>query len=182
MTKVNIFLDLDGVMVDLGKGLHDAIGRGYPEERMPEDRFNSYIKTMYADVADVCGSIEAFWATVPPLADYRVLFDHIVNVNGLPTILTATPKEYDVGCPEDIQAANGKKMWVKTFLSTDAKAITTRSNKKQTFIVPGEVNILIDDYIANIKRWRYAGGIAIHHTDIKTTIDALDKVLADVGS
>ena len=28
-------------------------------------------------------------------------------------------------------------------------------------------NILIDDYIKNIREWENKGGIGIHHTDVK---------------
>ena len=179
---INVFLDLDGVMVDLDSGLHRAIGRGYPTEILPDFEFKQYIHQMYADVVKSSGSLREFWGNLPAMTNYWELFDTIVANHGYPTILTATPKEYPVGCPEDVEAAQGKRDWVARRLSANVPVITTRSNRKQDFIVQGSTNILIDDYLANIKRWRDAGGIAIHHTSIDRSIAEFLKVLQDVSS
>ena len=37
-------------------------------------------------------------------------------------------------------------------------------------------NILIDDYIKNIREWENKGGIGIHHTDVSKTISELKRL------
>ena len=37
-------------------------------------------------------------------------------------------------------------------------------------------NILIDDYIKNIREWEAKGGIGIHHTDVGKTISELKRL------
>ena len=40
----------------------------------------------------------------------------------------------------------------------------------------GKPNILIDDYIKNIREWQAAGGTGIHHTDVRKTISELKRL------
>ena len=40
----------------------------------------------------------------------------------------------------------------------------------------GEPNVLIDDYMKNIKEWNAKGGIGIHHTNTGKTIAELKKL------
>ncbi len=40
----------------------------------------------------------------------------------------------------------------------------------------GSSNLLIDDYIKNIKEWETAGGIGIIHTDTGKTLGELKKL------
>ena len=44
------------------------------------------------------------------------------------------------------------------------------------FGVTRKPNILIDDYMKNIREWEAAGGIGILHTDASSTINDLKKV------
>ena len=40
----------------------------------------------------------------------------------------------------------------------------------------GEPNVLVDDYIKNIKEWEAKGGIGIHHTSVPKTINDLKRL------
>ena len=53
-----------------------------------------------------------------------------------------------------------------------------RRDQKQAFAKDrdGEPNVLIDDYIKNIKEWEEKGGIGIHHTSVPKTINDLKRL------
>ena len=53
-----------------------------------------------------------------------------------------------------------------------------RRDQKQAFAKDrdGEPNVLIDDYIKNIKEWEEKGGIGIHHLSVSTTLNELKKL------
>ena len=51
-----------------------------------------------------------------------------------------------------------------------------RSQKQQYATTDGKPNILIDDYMKNINEWEKKGGIGIHHTDPRKTINELKRL------
>ena len=57
--------------------------------------------------------------------------------------------------------------------------LVKRSQKKNYamtgFGVTRKPNILIDDYIKNIREWESKGGIGIHHTNVSKTIAELKR-------
>ena len=50
--------------------------------------------------------------------------------------------------------------------------------QKQAFAknAEGKPNVLIDDYIKNIKEWEAKGGIGIHHTDTSKSLSELKSL------
>ena len=48
--------------------------------------------------------------------------------------------------------------------------------KQQYAVTDGKPNILIDDYMKNIKEWENKGGIGVHHTDPRKTISELKRL------
>jgi len=70
----------------------------------------------------------------------------------------------------------GKKVWLKKNAKpTGDVLLVQRADKKKYATSNGKPNILIDDYIKNIKEWEAAGGIGIHHTSPSNTISQLKK-------
>ena len=54
--------------------------------------------------------------------------------------------------------------------------LVKREDKQKYAMSDGVANILIDDYIKNIREWEAQGGIGIHHTSAKNTINSLKKL------
>ena len=54
--------------------------------------------------------------------------------------------------------------------------LVLRSQKQKYATTGGKANVLIDDYIKNIKEWESKGGIGIHHTSVPKTIGELKKL------
>ena len=49
--------------------------------------------------------------------------------------------------------------------------------QKQAFAQTDEKpNVLIDDYIKNIKEWESKGGIGVHHTSVGKSIGELNRL------
>ena len=54
--------------------------------------------------------------------------------------------------------------------------LVKRQDKKKYAVIDGVQNVLIDDYLKNIKEWESAGGIGIHHINAQTSINSLKKL------
>ena len=73
---------------------------------------------------------------------------------------------------------NGKMKWLSKntkFKKFNIKLVL-RSEKQQYAMTNGKPNVLIDDYIKNIKEWEAKGGIGIHHTDVGKDINELKRI------
>ena len=54
--------------------------------------------------------------------------------------------------------------------------LVMRSQKQKYAMRNGKPNILIDDYVKNIKEWEAKGGIGVHHTDVSKTVGKLKRL------
>ena len=167
-----VFIDLDGVMVNLNAGLMEHYNYRFPETRTPSDVVQ--INNMWADISV---NHPTFWFDLQPMDDYKKLYKKIQEIDPSPVILSATPEPYtDL---DDTRCRNQKISWVYKYLGPAQayRTIITKSKLKQNFINTAfDQNILIDDSVWNIDRWRNAGGIAIHHSDIDSTIQQLEDL------
>jgi hypothetical protein len=152
----HIFLDLDGTISNFDQHAFDLFG-AHPRDMGDEKLWQCV------------DSSPIFWSEMPPMPYASKLWNFIVST-GVPfSVLTGCPKSnYDL-------AAAHKRSWVKKHFG-DAEVITCLSKNKPTFMRnPGD--ILIDDFVVNIRRWEKAGGIAIKHYDGDRTIEKLSKIL-----
>ena len=80
---------------------------------------------------------------------------------------------------KDPSSKNGKMKWLSknTEFRRGNIHLVTRA-QKQAFAknAQGEPNVLIDDYIKNIKEWEEKGGIGIHHTSVPRTLGELKRL------
>ena len=78
----------------------------------------------------------------------------------------------------DPSSRNGKLKWLAK--NTDFKRrnilLVKRSQKQQYAKTGGKPNVLIDDYIKNIKEWESKGGIGVHHTSVGKSIGELNRL------
>jgi hypothetical protein len=54
--------------------------------------------------------------------------------------------------------------------------LVLRAQKASFAQTDGKPNVLIDDYIKNIKEWENKGGIGIHHTAVPKTLNELKRL------
>lgn len=166
---IQCFIDLDGVMVDLHKGLKEKLNFEFPI-----DRDKDIIHSMWYNIAN---NHPTFWMDLEPTPYYKELYKAIIDVCKNPLILSATPEPY-VNKDND-NCKSQKISWVYKHLGAQQalNTIITKSKLKQNFINPEYgINVLIDDHPLNIKRWQNAGGIGIHHVNVEDTIKQLKEL------
>ena len=158
----NIYCDMDGVLVDLYKGLRNVLGRVYDHDEWHKNSEEK--KQLIRDYPN-------FWETLPTMEDFSGLWGFIGPFS--PCILTAYA-EWD---KED--SCREKWIWIQNHTKVPEERFhcVARADKQKYAVTPeGKPNVLIDDYILNIREWRAAGGIGIMHTDAAHTVMKLKNL------
>jgi len=162
-----VFVDLDGVLVDLQKGYSQITGEKY--KKMSHEDFvpilHSYLDNLTTK------QIVNFWANLPKTQECDELWS-LVKQNQ-PLILTASGNS--------APACEGKKIWCSKNLNLDKNRVfcSKNSQDKQNYASPR--SILIDDYKRNIKQFNAAGGHGIHHTHLEKTKSKFNQILKNLG-
>jgi len=152
-----IYCDMDGVLADFEKGVRDQIGGVFDDDRWPE-------------------LPDDFFLNLEPMPDAKKLWGFIKQYD--PFILTAIPRSSRG--PISKRATKDKIRFMKRWFGVDSDRIypVTRKNKKN-FAKDGRdgrPNILIDDHIGNIREFKSAGGLGIHHKSSSKTISELKNI------
>ena len=158
-TLPHVYLDMDGVIVNLEKGAFKVHGKQLSDVQRPErwDKISD-TKDFWKNLEWMPGA-EKLWNFLKPYA---------------PSIMSAWTKH-------DPNSAGGKADWLKSHvgkLPRDRVNLVMRSDKKR-FARDGRTrqpNILVDDHPKNIGEWEANGGIGIHHTSVNKTIAQLKKL------
>ena len=149
-----IYCDMDMVLVDF-------VGRA---EELIGDKFTNVDKE---ERWEAIKSKKDFWHTLDWMPGAQRMWKLINKYDA--NILSAYSNR-------DKNSRPGKKVWLKKNAKpTGDVLLVQRADKKKYATSNGKPNILIDDYIKNIKEWEAAGGIGIHHTSPSNTISQLKK-------
>ena len=151
-----IYCDLDEVLVDFRRGADEAVGGDFVKMDKDE-RWNKVNQT------------KGFWSNLGWKSNAKRLHDFIIRYN--PHVLSAYTGR-------DPTSKIGKMKWLKKNANFKRGNIhlVLRSQKKSYATTDEKPNILIDDYIKNIREWEAKGGIGIHHTDVGKTINELKRL------
>jgi 5'(3')-deoxyribonucleotidase len=157
---------MDGVIADFVKAFNQTFEAHYPEHT-PMDKIGS-IKHKLDEVNP------NFWDEIPPMHDAKKLMNFLADKDF--EILTA----YASWSP---RSKHAKVKWMAKHFGVPASKIHTvlRAEKKNYAMTNGKPNILIDDYAKNIKEFRDAGGIGIHHIGATSTISKLKEILENIN-
>ena len=152
----DIYCDMDQVLVDFMKGADEAVGGSFVTSDKGE-RWNKINQT------------KRFWAELEWMPGARKLYQFIARYD--PHVLSAYSSR-------DPNSQNGKKKWLNkhTNFSRSNTNLVKRADKQKFAMEDGKPNILIDDYIKNIKEWEAKGGIGIHHTNVGKTLAELKRL------
>ena len=151
-----IYCDLDEVLVDFMRGANAAVGGDFVKMDADE-RWNKI------------NQVKGFWANLGWKPNAKKLHDFIIRYN--PHVLSAHTGR-------DPTSKVGKMKWLKKNAGFKRANIhlVMRSQKQSYATTDDKPNILIDDYIKNIREWEAKGGIGIHHTDVGKTISELKRL------
>ncbi len=154
-----IFLDLDGVLADFDAASIALFGK-HPrraEQVLGTPEFWRHIQ--------LAGS---FYRGLALTSDAMKLYRAVAHLS--PIILT--------GVPAGGWAEEQKIAWVEQHFP-GVKVITCRAREKFLYMRhPGDV--LVDDYLKYKELWEQAGGVFIHHTSVRSTIQKLARLGFDL--
>ena len=158
-TLPHVYLDMDGVIVNLEKGAFKVHGKQLSDVKRPE-RWDKI-----SDTKD-------FWKNLEWMPGSKKLWNFLKPYK--PSIMSAYAKN-------EPNSAQGKEDWLKKNVEKLPRSrinLVMRSDK-QRFARDGRTqapNILIDDHEKNIREWESKGGIGIHHTSVERTIARLKEI------
>ena len=160
LTKVNeaelpqIYCDMDMVICDFIGGYEKLTGK-------------DFAKTDKEERWEAIKAKKDFWATLDWMPGSQRMWNLINKYNA--NILSAYSNR-------DGNSRPGKQKWLsKNAKPTGRIHLVMRTDKQKYATTGGKPNILIDDYLKNIKEWESAGGIGIHHKSPTTTISRLKR-------
>jgi len=149
----DLYLDLDGVMVDFDKHKYRI-----------KNHFDSDAE-MWAEI----NKVPHWFLNLDPMPDAFVLWNFLKQYKV--TILTAIPRT-----AQKEHAADDKREWVHRYLGEDVPVITCYGIEKQEYAVRGYRSVLIDDTGRNVGQWVRRGGTGILHRDAENTIAFLKEL------
>ena len=158
-----IFVDMDGVLVDLKQGLSNLLDQDLTQ--LPLEEWNKHFYS-FSDGLN-SSDLTDFYACLPPMKGYETLWKSLDKYN--PLILTSISKRNPVML--------GKKIWCQEYLNLGPDKIYFSRNSGQKKEFASKMSILIDDSESNIVEWREAGGTAIHHISVGETIKTFENLI-----
>ena len=175
-----IMLDMDGVVADYARGVKELCGMSIEDWKdrckkmtdskgnVPPEVSNNKLHKMVTD-----SGIE-FWENLNWMKDGKQLWSFLKNHDV--EILSAYKKKRNdpKGYSHD-----GKLLWLDRNMRIPKNKINLvmrEDKQKYALNAAGKPNILVDDYIKNIKEFEAAGGIGVHHTSASKTIAKLKKL------
>lgn len=154
--QYQLFLDLDGVLVDFDGGVQELTGR------LPGDMEPRQMWPRLARTAD-------FYDNLDWMSDGKSLWEFSLRHN--PVILT--------GLPLGKWAEPQKRAWCRRELGEQVEVITcmTREKADRAAARSGEhTPVLVDDREKLREAWEAMGGIFIHHRSAAESIARLEEL------
>lgn len=153
-TYRRLYLDCDGVLADFDAAFIAKFGhtpRSYEDVNGPDVFWR-----------DIQAESPNFYRDLPLMHDARELFDAVKHLR--PIILT--------GCPRGGWAEMQKLAWAAEHFP-GTPMVVCRSKDKCHYLHAGDV--LVDDFLKYRHLWEKAGGVFIHHTSAKASIECLGR-------
>jgi hypothetical protein len=152
-----LFVDLDGVLADFDSAVKRITG-AYPSELD--------VKSMWSQLARTDG----FYEHLDWMPDGRELWNAVRDLS--PTILT--------GLPLGRWAEPQKRAWCARELGPEVPVITCLSRnkaKRAREVTPERATpVLVDDRERLREAWEGIGGIFVHHTSARSSIERIESI------
>lgn len=195
--EIQIYCDLDGVLVDFENGAVDYINLDLasPSDRVPsiflkrlnklQNKLQSLGRDQQVEISDLSRDPERriqevrrymymrlednfeFWQRLAWTPDGRGLWEYISKLDPQVKILTA---------PMQAQGSrDGKVAWVQQNLGRQYEVILEEDKWKHA--APN--HLLIDDTFKKVKGWSEATGLVIHHINTEDTLTTLKDLFSE---
>lgn len=152
---MKIFLDMDGVIVDLVSGLLSQYNKDHHDSVKPQDikafGIHNYVKIKHA-IYNYFKLPGMFGKNLEPFENAVQVIKMIVDEYPQTYILT-TPHDSSETCERD------KKEWVREHLPFFSTKNMIFSHHKHLLAKPGDV--ILEDKPANLKKWKENNGISV---------------------
>ena len=152
----SIYCDMDQVLCAFMKAADSAVG-------------GSFVQADKTDRWNKINQVKGFWENLEWMPGAKALYKKIMKYDA--HILSAYSGR-------DPTSRTGKMKWLAK--NTDFKRskinLVMRSQKQRFATTDGKPNVLVDDYIKNIKEWESKGGIGVHHTTVSKSIGELNRL------
>ena len=152
----SIYCDMDQVLCAFMKAADSAVG-------------GSFVQADKTDRWNKINQVKGFWENLEWMPGAKALYKKIMKYDA--HILSAYSGS-------DPTSKTGKMKWLAK--NTDFKRskinLVMRSHKQRFATTDGKPNVLVDDYIKNIKEWESKGGIGVHHTTVSKSISELNRL------
>tara|TARA_Y100000310_G_scaffold181373_1_gene181300 strand:+ start:1876 stop:2415 length:540 start_codon:yes stop_codon:yes gene_type:complete len=163
-SQPTVYCDLDEVLVDFLGGINKFLdGKKFEDVAY-------WKKTGINKRAIIDSQTDHAYGGLGWKSDGKKLWNFIEKYK--PHILSSYPSSWAPNARSD------KFKWIKRNLG-NIKAnrihLVKRVDKMKHATTGGQPNLLIDDFHINIKEWKSAGGIGIHHKSTASTISQLKK-------
>ena len=179
--QVQVYVDMDGVLVNMDKGFEAASGGYTPDNLWKSPEFHGDKKAAKKSFWKIIGRVPNFWINLEPMPDALALWDFVRDnfKNPKPVILSA-------GQGADIVAQ--KTAWIRKHIDPTVKVIIAPAGEKKPEYIfqatPGQrvTHVLVDDTQKNINVWDNEAKhqVAILHTDAASSINQLKAFLPEV--
>ena len=150
-----IYCDMDQVLCNFMKRADEVTG--------------GFVKSNKEEKWKEISNTKDFWADLDWMSGAKRMYQIIIKYDA--HILSAASGR-------DSNSKPGKMKWISknTKFPRGKIHLVNRSQKQAYAMTAGKPNILIDDYIKNIREWEAKGGIARHHTNVSKTINELKRL------
>ena len=156
--KPTIYCDMDMVLCDFLKGAKEVLGTDFPKA----DKRTKW---------PMISAKKDFWVSLEWMPGAKKMWSFISSYD--PHILSAYSTK-------DANSRKGKMNWLRGNAKLTQKSrihlVMREDKQKYAMTTDGKPNLLIDDYIKNIKEWENKGGVGIHHTDVNKTLKELTNL------
>jgi 5'(3')-deoxyribonucleotidase len=189
-----IFLDMDGVIVDMATTLCNEMRNMLKTQNKYSKKFwnkypnfdlnninETYLKEIFIakDIGKELSKVEKNIKnlTYKPLSNNPDLWTNLPIYSGAKPFVEYLLDHWEVtilSSPVDLDSIIGKELWLNSHFPALLHNAIFETDK---FLYAGPKNILIDDRPKNTKLWKEAGGISILHKNFTTTLEELQQYL-----
>lgn len=140
---MNLFVDMDRVLVDIDKGFRLRFNKD-PSE-LSDDEWWATAR-----------SVPDFFETLPPSHD----FDNIITTAD---VLFSQKWHVLSACPrrDYLNVARQKRNWLNKYNLTDIMLLPAPNAAGKAAFLQRPGDVLIDDRLSNLEEWKAAGGVSL---------------------